>query len=147
MRAPHGEKRPAGGNGERREREVLLADGEAHSRLALSLILRRAGFGVVATESSLEAVVGALSSQGNGGFDLLVIDPQGIGPTNDELRQALDRLNISVPVLFIDGFCTYPAGAGPERGHCLEKPFKPEEFLERIAQLVGEDDRRRGERS
>jgi DNA-binding response OmpR family regulator len=146
MRSPLRDEATTERTGERPAHHVLLADDEAHSRLALTLILRRAGYAVVATESSLEAVVGALAGRGDRGFDLLVIDPQGAGPTSDELQRALARLRLAMPVLFIDGSCSHPSGCAAPGGPCLEKPFRPDEFLHRIALLVGEAGASRGSR-
>jgi DNA-binding response OmpR family regulator len=132
----------ARGNGGRQG--ILLADGEAHSCFVLALILRRAGYDVVTVGSSLEAIVDTLADHDHERrFDLLVVDPQATGPTSDELQRALDRLQMALPVLYLDGYCGRDAGhgRGPRDGAlqpvCLEKPFEPDELLHRIEQIVG----------
>ncbi len=121
---------------------VVVADSEPHSRFAISLILRRAGYEVIGIESSLEAIRQTLETHWNVGcLELLVVDPQGSGLTVTELKGAIDRLGVDLPVLFL-GWVVDPAGEGEAREvkgnaiNLLEKPFLQSDLLNRVEAIV-----------
>ena len=121
-------------------KHALLADDEKHTRVALALILRKAGYQVTTVDDGQEAL-GAIAgaSRCATGFDLLVIDVQMPGLTGIELVEEIGRLGTAVPTLLITGYRCPDRVAELRRSQCLEcaeKPFSPEEFLQHVARLL-----------
>jgi DNA-binding NtrC family response regulator len=119
---------------------VLLAEDESHTRLALALILKKAGYRVTLVEDGQQALdwlseVSALSDP----VDLLIIDIQMPKLTGIVLLHELDKRNISIPTLIISG---YRYREIMESSHTkaelayLEKPFEPHEFLWNVERLL-----------
>ena len=119
---------------------VLVADDEVHTRLTLSLILRKGGFRVTAVQDGLEALRRLLSEQERDrGFDLLVLDVQMPGLTGTELLEQIETLNLSVPILLISGYSDRDMVDLLERKGSIayaEKPFSPEEFLAHVRGIL-----------
>ncbi len=131
-------------------RHALVADDEKHTRVALSLILRKAGYQVTTAEDGLEAlrtVEGA--AHGSTPFDLLVVDVQMPGLTGIEVVEEIGRLGATTPTLLITGYRCPERVAELRRERCLEcaeKPFSPDEFLEHVARLLARHEHERASR-
>jgi DNA-binding NtrC family response regulator len=121
-------------------RRVLVADDEKHTRVALSIIFRKAGFEVIAAEDGLQALHSFVAAvRRSTPFDLLVIDVQMPGLTGIELVEEIDKLATPPPVLLITGYRATDRLSEPRRRLCLEcaeKPFDPDELLQHVARLL-----------
>jgi len=117
-------------------KHVLVGDDEGHTRLTLSLVLRKGGFKVTAVGDGMEVLNKVLESRkGPDPIDLLLIDFQMPGLTGLELVTELERLKIPWPVLIMSGYSDKEMLAEAMRKGCvgyLEKPFEPEELLSRV---------------
>jgi two-component system, cell cycle sensor histidine kinase and response regulator CckA len=113
---------------------VLLVDDEPLLRRLLSRILAEAGFGVMEAENG--AVALETARRLDGGLGLVVTDIHMPGMTGLEFARAFRPLHPSVPILFITGrdLPPLPPTEVAEQG-LLRKPFRSEEFLERVRSL------------
>jgi len=133
-----------------REKHVLVADDERHTRVALSVIFKRAGFDVTAAEDGQEAfdrIVGA--APGARPFDLLVLDIQMPGLTGLELVEEIGKLGGVFPILLITGWRDRERAEELGRRYCVEyaeKPFEPDELLRHVARVLQRFERERRER-
>ena len=119
---------------------VLLAEDEGHTRLALSLVLKKAGYRVTLVEDGLQALDRASDvAAAADPIDLLIIDIQMPNLTGIELLHELDRRNLVLPTLIISG---YRYRKVIESCHTkaplayLEKPFESHEFLWHVNLLL-----------
>jgi CheY-like chemotaxis protein len=121
-------------------KHALVADDEKHTRVALALILRRAGYEVTTVDDGHEAlrtITGA--SRRSTPFDLLVIAVQMPGLTGIEVAEAIGEAGATAPTLLITGYRCPDRVAELRRSQCLEcaeKPFSPEEFLQHVSRLL-----------
>lgn len=121
-------------------KHILVADDEKHTRLVLSLILRKAGFRVTTVCDGLEALNKVVQlARDSDPFDLLVIDVQMPGMTGTELVDELMKQRALFPILLISGYSDKDMVAGllkDGRIGYLEKPFEPDELLRHVALLI-----------
>ncbi len=121
-------------------KHILVAEDEAHFCHTLTVILKRAGYTVSKAGDGSEALrIIVDSKDGNRPVDLLLTDQQMPGFTGRELVAELNRLNIYLPVILIDGHGNGGSDAGWEPGECpevMEKPFDAECLVERVALLI-----------
>jgi DNA-binding NtrC family response regulator len=139
----------AGPAGDDMKKHVLVADDERHTRLVLSLILKRAGFNVTTAEDGSEALSKLIGTiRGSRPFDLLVIDIQMPGFTGIELVEEIGKLNVAFPILLITGYRDVERVAELTRTCCVEyaeKPFAPDELLQHVARVLERFEREQGE--
>jgi len=134
-----------------REKHVLVADDERHTRVTLSLVFRRAGFRVTAAEDgqqALDRVAEALRRSQS--FDLLVLDIQMPGLTGIELVEALGRLGATFPILLITGYRDQDRAEDLGRKFCVEyaeKPFEPDELMGHVERVLARFEREQRERA
>ena len=121
-------------------KHILVAEDEAHFCHTLTVILKRAGYTVSKAGDGSEALrIIVNSKDGNRPIDLLLTDNQMPGLTGRELIAELHRLNISLPVLLIDGQGNGGLDKGWESNECPEvmgKPFHADDLVERVTQLL-----------
>lgn len=116
---------------------VLLAEDDRSLRRYLEIILRRAGYDVVAAEDGLEAMKAALS----GTFDAVVTDAVMPHLSGQELCRFLrshPRLT-RLPIVFLSGVDNMAASTQetPARADVyLSKPVRPEELTDCLARLL-----------
>lgn len=126
-------------------KHALVADDEKHTRVALSLILRKAGFRVTAVEDGLQALKTFVSARRQSTpFDLLIIDIQMPGLTGIELVEEIGKLGVTSPILLITGYRDIDRLAELSRRHCVEyaeKPFDPDELLQHVSRLLARFER------
>jgi CheY-like chemotaxis protein len=126
-------------------RHALVADDEKHTRVALTLVLRKAGYQVTAVEDGVEAL-GAIAgaTRCSTQFDLLVIDVQMPGLTGIEVVEEMGKLGATAPTLLITGYRCPEQVAELSRDRCVEcaeKPFSPDEFLQHVSRLLARFER------
>jgi DNA-binding NtrC family response regulator len=128
-------------------RHVLVADDEPHTRVALSLVLRKAGFRVTVVEDGLQALRSYVSAvRQSTPFELLIIDIQMPGLTGIELVEEIGKLGSACPILLITGYRDADRLAELRRRHCVEcaeKPFAPDELLQHVSRLLARFERER----
>ncbi|MFC2173214.1 response regulator [Acidobacteriota bacterium] len=121
---------------------VLVADDEHHTRLALSLILKKAGFDVTSVGDGIKALNKIREATDDAApFDLLVIDIQMPRLTGLEVIKELENLKVIFPILIISGYKHKEIVADIARSGCIayaEKPFRPDELLHHIDVLLSE---------
>lgn len=130
-------------------KHVLVGDHEEHTRLTLSLVLRKAGFKVTAAGHGNDVLNLILEmADGPDPLDLLLVDLGMPGLTGLELVGELKRREIPLPVFLMCGYLDKESVADAMRSGCegyLEKPFGPEELLGRINSIF-EATKRRGDK-
>lgn len=123
--------------GESTRGSLLLAEDDRSLRRYLEVVLRRAGYEVVAAADGLEAMKAALS----GVFDAVVTDAVMPHLSGQELCRFLrshPKLG-RLPVVLLSGADDSAAGAeAPRADAYLSKPVRPEELTDCLARLVGE---------
>jgi DNA-binding response OmpR family regulator len=128
-------------------KHALVADDERHTRFALSLILRKAGFSVTVVENGTQALRTFVdAARGPSPFDLLILDVQLPGITGLELVEEIGRLGAKPPILLITGYDDSDELRKLQRRHCLEralKPFEPAELMRSVDRLLARFDRER----
>jgi DNA-binding NtrC family response regulator len=121
-------------------KRVLVADDEKHTRVALSIILRKAGFRVTAVEDGLQALKTLLFAiRQSTPFDLLIIDIQMPGLTGIEFVDEISKLGVRFPILLITGYRDIDKLAELRCRYCVEyaeKPFNPDELLKHVSRLL-----------
>jgi len=117
---------------------VLVAEDEESVRMLVETVLAAAGFHVFAAASGTEAA--ALFKTLDTPVDLLITDiimPGMIGP--DLARMVLQQ-SPQTRVLYITGYATHsavPPGFLQEDDALLQKPFLPEQLLEKVRDRLG----------
>lgn len=122
---------------------ILVAEDEKHARLSLALILRQSGFRVTVAEDGLDAL-GKIeeAAQGMSPVELLLTDIQMPRLTGLELLERLRQQGIELPVVGITGFGDKELVVELLRRGCgeyLDKPFTPEEVVNRVAQVLARE--------
>jgi len=117
-------------------KHILLAEDDPHIRLSLSIILRKAGYEVTTAEDgqdALEKIIGLKNTHNSA--DLLLTDIQMPGISGMELIDELEKMDIQVPVLVITGYGDKQTVVDLMRRGCadyIDKPFEPQNLLERL---------------
>jgi FixJ family two-component response regulator len=117
---------------------VYIVDDDEAVRGALHLLLKSAGY-VTAAFDSAQAYLSRYSTQQPG---CLVLDVRMPGMSGLELQQELNRRGAIIPVVFISGHGDIPMAV--EAIHAgafdfLEKPFKDQDLLDRVAKALAAD--------
>ena len=113
--------------------DILVTDDDAAVCSLMQRILEFHGYRVWTAHSAGEAL-NVVSHQGRN-LRLLVTDvlmPDMSGPT---LAAAVGQSFPDLRVLYVSGYCGEHVDRVPV-GACLEKPFTPAQFLERVEALI-----------
>jgi CheY-like chemotaxis protein len=116
---------------------VLLAEDDRSLRRYLEVILRRAGYDVVAAEDGLEAMKAALSGE----FDAVVTDalmPHLSGPELCRFLRTHPKLK-RLPVVLLSGADNRAASSQETSARAdvyLSKPVRPEVLTDCLARLL-----------
>jgi DNA-binding NarL/FixJ family response regulator len=116
---------------------ILIADGDAGSRAAMSAVFRRAGYDTTAVDSGAKALAAVRRIRPA----LVLVDVQLPGISGyevcHELREEYGEL---VPIVFVSGTRTEPsdrvAGFLIGADDYVVKPFEPDELLARARRLI-----------
>jgi len=121
-------------------KEVLLVDDDEGFRFSASTALKAAGYEVTEAANGMEALEKILERKGKGEmFSLLATDIRMPVMSGITLLDRLNRHKIRLPVIAFTGFHDKKlAGEIESRGtaECIEKPFEPNELLERIEEFL-----------
>ncbi len=121
---------------------VYIVDDDPDVRQATSFLVATAGYATVALEGA-EALLVAVSAESAG---CLVLDVRLPGMDGLQLQRELRRRGIRLPIVFITGHGDIPmAVEAISEGALdfLEKPFDAETLLQRVAEALERDRRRR----
>ncbi|MFC1524623.1 response regulator [Thermodesulfobacteriota bacterium] len=125
-------------------KHILIADDEKHTRLALSLLLKNAGFQVETACDGVEAfntIIECMNNQSP--IDLLITDYRMPKLSGMELIQMLNQGSLSIPVVFITGYGNNELVQELRtKGniHYLDKPFRVEKLLQMIQQSFEQEE-------
>ena len=132
-------------------KHVLVTDDEAHTLLALSLILKKVGFKVTTVGNGEEALDKVLEMASDSDpIDLLVIDLEMPGMNGIEVIEVIERLGLALPIIVISGYearglLAEKVGLGGV--WFLEKPFEPEEFAQCVRNAIHQGEVNEGARA
>jgi len=112
-------------------RTILVVDDEPGITTILALVLRRAGYEVIALTKPAEAL--AYSDEPGIQIDLLLTDV--VMPVLDgtKLAEKFRRKSPRTKVLFMTGH----AARLPSDADCVVKPFQPSEMVQRVGRALG----------
>ena len=118
---------------------VLLVEDDAALRRYLGVVLRRAGYEVVAAADGLEALRLALSTNVSAVITDAVMPRLG-GPELCRMLRAR-TVSASLPVILLTGLeaATHPADAASRPDARLTKPVRTNELLSCLARLLSRD--------
>ena len=118
---------------------ILIAEDEKHTRLALNLVLRQAGFSVILAINGQDAYEKIQQQPASRPISLIITDfkmPEldGLG-----LIDKLQRAGISIPIMVITGYGDKELLRQlHKRGYAsyIDKPLIPEEVLHQITSAL-----------
>ncbi|TWI64839.1 DNA-binding NtrC family response regulator [Desulfobotulus alkaliphilus] len=126
---------------------ILIAEDENHTRLGLSLILRKAGYRVSLAEDGLTALRFLRRAADEGPpVDLFLTDVQMPGLTGLELLDAMKREGLLIPTVTITGYGDKEMVVSLMRRGCqdyLDKPFTPEDVHRCIEGILAKQEENR----
>ncbi|UCH95976.1 MAG: SpoIIE family protein phosphatase [Candidatus Aminicenantes bacterium] len=121
-------------------KHIVLAEDEHRARIALSIILRKAGYQVTAAADGKKALDILLKMhRDEQPADLLVSDIQMPELNGLQLIDELRKNKIDIPILVITGFGDKETVIQLMRKGCddfIEKPFEPDEVLNNAAAVL-----------
>ncbi|MDB4891160.1 MAG: Blue-light-activated protein [Gemmatimonadetes bacterium] len=118
---------------------VLLAEDSPAVRAAITDILERSGFTVIAPVSSLDALLVSKTSEPK--IDLLLTDMVMPGISGRLLAEEFKRTRPKAPVLFMSGYtddAKLLQEIRSQRLPLLPKPFTPATLVRRVREVLGE---------
>ena len=124
---------------------IVVAEDEKHTRRALLIILRKAGYIATVIEDGQKALQEILDHiKVSEKIDLLITDIQMPKLSGVDLIRELAKQNIDIPVLIITGYGDEEEYANAVRAgcmECIEKPFEPHELLDSVAYVLEKSSR------
>ena len=118
---------------------ILIAEDEKHTRLALYLVLRQAGFGVILTTNGLEAYEKIRQQPAGQPINLIITDFKMPGLDGLGLIDKLQDKGIPIPIMVITGYGDKELLRQLHKRGCashIDKPFIPAEVLNRVADAL-----------
>jgi len=118
---------------------ILIAEDEKHTRLALNLVLRQAGFSVILAINGQDAYEKIQQQPANRPISLIITDFKMPELDGLSLIDKLQGAGISIPIMVITGYGDKELLRQlHKRGHAsyIDKPFIPEEVLHQIANAL-----------
>ena len=124
---------------------ILVLEDNEQARFVIRAMLENAGYGVVEAASEPDAF--AVCERAEQKIDLLVSDVILSSASGTAAAQRISALRPGLPILFISGYSVEDLiGRGlldadrfpSTRVSFLQKPFKPQLFLDRIEKLIAD---------
>ena len=120
---------------------ILVVDDDRQVRELIESVLDDAGFSV---ESANDAAT-ALARLQSDAIDLVVMDVMLPGPLDGrEVIRRARAIHPSLKALFVSGQVSGPVGDDPATEDFVPKPFRPQEFLGCVYELLNRGADRRG---
>lgn len=118
---------------------ILLVEDEPAVRELVSMSLRGAGYDVLPTQDGLEAI--EVMREAGADIELFVTDVVMPGLSGTDLAAIFERDYPGKPVLFMSGYA--PAleehlNRNGNLSHFIGKPFKPNDLVEKVNQIMNE---------
>ena len=121
---------------------ILIAEDEKHTRLALNLVLRQAGFSVILATNGQDAYEKIQQQSASRPISLIITDfkmPEldGLG-----LIDKLQGAGILIPIMVITGYGNKELLRQLNKRGCasyIDKPFIPTEVLSRVASALPQE--------
>ncbi|NCC51259.1 MAG: response regulator [Spartobacteria bacterium] len=116
---------------------ILLAEDEPHTRLSLSIILRKAGHEVTAVGNGQEVLhcLDDKVTSGDPPFDVLVMDFQMPVMNGHDVLVCLRNSPLAPPVIIVTGYGDRKLVNQLHQHGCvrvIHKPFEPQELVEAV---------------
>lgn len=127
-----------------RKASVFIVDDDDAVRGSLRLLLKSVGLPAIAYASAAEFLLSWQPEQPG----CVVLDVRMPGMTGIELQHELNRRGAIIPVIFISGHADIPmAVEAIQHGafDFLQKPFRDQEFIDRVQRALATDVQRRDE--
>jgi DNA-binding NtrC family response regulator len=122
--------------------KILIVDDESEFRFSVSLILRGMGYETVEAVDGNEALEMILYDRKNGrSFDMLLIDIWMPGMSGVQLLSELNKREVSIPIIAVSGYGDEALYSKLLKRGCvdfIEKPFMPEDLLNKVGTVVGD---------
>lgn len=132
-------------------KHILIADDQQSVRFVLTFLLKKTGFKVTAVKNgayALKTIQENLDSENQ--VDLLVTDIEMPEMCGLDLYKKLVELNIKIPIIIMTAYGTKHIVVELMRMGCseyLDKPFPPEELIDRINRILEEEKRQKEEKN
>ncbi|MEY4357311.1 MAG: hypothetical protein RL469_637, partial [Pseudomonadota bacterium] len=127
-----------------RKSSVFIVDDDDAVRGSLRLLLKSVGLPAIAYASAADFLLSWQPEQPG----CVVLDVRMPGMTGIELQHELNRRGAIIPVIFISGHADIPmAVEAIQHGafDFLQKPFRDQEFIDRVQRALATDVQRRDE--
>jgi len=118
---------------------ILIAEDEKHTRLALHLVLRQAGFSVILASNGLDAFEKIRQQPASHPISLIITDLKMPELDGLALIDKLHGAGIPIPIMVITGYGDKELRRQLHKRGCasyIDKPFIPAEVLARIANVL-----------
>jgi len=119
-----------------RPKHILIAEDEEVIRMALSIILKQAGYSVTTVSDGTEAFATIKKHrQGKAPVDLLITDILMSGMTGMVLKSELKKANLDLPTFAVTGYGDKEIMVELIREGfegCLEKPIQGDQILKHL---------------
>lgn len=119
---------------------VLVVDDQSHHRDSIKYQLDKAGYKVTKAQSGAEA----LSALESGEFEVALVDYKMANMDGLELLKRIRARWPHVAVILMTGYASIPTAVEAIKtgaADFLEKPFKPEDLLEKLKKVLAESER------
>ncbi|MCF6268247.1 MAG: SpoIIE family protein phosphatase [Melioribacteraceae bacterium] len=132
-------------------KHILIAEDQQAARFVFTFQLKKVGFKVTSVENgalALKAIQENLDSDNQ--IDFLVTDIEMPEMSGLDLYKKLIDLEIEIPTIVMTAYGTKHVVVELMRMGCseyLDKPFPPEELINRINQIVAEDEKQKKKKS
>ncbi len=120
-------------------REILIVEDEPHTRLALNIVLRQAGFKVLEAENGRQAYERLAQLPEPRSVKLIITDFKMPELDALGLLDLLRQADIAIPILVITGYGDNELRRQLRTRGCtayIDKPFIPEEVVSRVASIL-----------
>jgi len=128
-------------------KHILIAEDEEHTRLSLSLLLKMAGYNVTTAKDGMDALNKIIElKESYKAVDLLITDIYMPDMSGIELIDALEKNEISIPIIVITGYGDKEMILDLMRKGCsdyIEKPFNAQELIARLPLIFEKQEKAR----
>lgn len=124
-------------------KDILLIDDEDYFRNSVKIALRKKGYQVTDAADGYKGMQEIIRSRTAGkDYHLIVLDIMMPKISGTDILEYVVNKEIKTPVLVITGFMNYDIKcfcSRLNRVEILQKPFNSKEFLEKITEMITED--------